>query len=116
VKTPLEVVGVPPEALASNNLGKVGVSRSTKGLKFLRELVRIRLVLVLLTLLLAIALSRGWFGSLLGILQLVVLVQLSKLVEALTNILDLSLKSHDLVVGFGLLVGICLLDAVTLLL
>jgi hypothetical protein len=105
VTAPLEVVGAPPVALASNDLGKVGVGRSTEVLEFLRELVGIRLILVLLSLLLAIALSRGLFGC-------ASIGMLSKLVEALPNCLDLCLKSYDLIVDLGLLVGIGLLDAV----
>ena len=77
MKTPLEVVGAPPEAPATNDLGNVGIGGSWKGVKLLRELVRIRLVLVLLEgLLLAItlSLSRGRFAPFLGVLGLGILV------------------------------------------
>lgn len=59
------------------------------GLEFLREFVGIRLALILLALLLVIARSRGRCAPFLGILWLAVLVLFSKLVEALTNSLDL---------------------------
>ena len=111
MKTPLEVVGAPPEALAANDLWKVRIGRSRKGVKLLGELM-IGLVLILLGLLLAITRSRGRFAPFLGILGLGVLVLLGKLVEALPNSLDLSLESHDLSVVVGRLVSIILLDAV----